>query len=542
VTAAGQGTTILRDSSRAPEGNQLAFQDLRRLLRQAPWRWLFRLDQVRLLTYSLRHMSRPFLTALVLRLLSRGPCLLEDEAGRRQRVTPWTLGQLLFRLLRALVRGPRVLRQVERELDALEAGLNAALPRQLDPKGTPAYLRTDLVFGLRSGGSVGHTAGVLNHLQDFLPPPLFLTSDPLPTVRADVETRVLPPGRANWDFPDLPRLAYNQRFTHRAGEILCGRRLAFLYQRYSLGNFSGVALARQFGVPLVVEYNGPEVWVTKNWGRRLPRRHEALAERIEWLNLRAADLVVVVSEPLREDLLARGLAGDRVLVNPNGVDPERYSPAVDGTAVRVRHSLEGQVVIGFIGTFGRWHGAEVLAEAFGRLLRERPEYRQRVRLLLIGDGVMMPEVRARLEQEGVGPECVCTGLVPQEQGPEHLAACDVLVSPHVPNPDGSKFFGSPTKLFEYMAMGRGIVASDLAQIGEVLRHDRTAWLVPPGEARVLANGLEVLVGDENRRRRLGAAARSEAVARYTWREHTRRIVARLTEVCGSREKRERLSA
>ena len=56
---------------------------------------------------------------------------------------------------------------------------------------------------------------------------------------------------------------------------------------------------------------------------------------------------------------------------------------------------------------------------------------------------------------------VLTGLVPQEDGPEHLAACDILASPHVPNADGTPFFGSPTKLFEYMAMGKGIVASNL---------------------------------------------------------------------------------
>ena len=87
-------------------------------------------------------------------------------------------------------------------------------------------------------------------------------------------------------------------------------------------------------------------------------------------------------------------------MNPNGVDPERYSPAVDGTAVRRRHGLEGRRVVGFIGSFGRWHGAEVLADAFGRLLARRPEWRDSVRLLMIGDGATMPQVRASLERHG----------------------------------------------------------------------------------------------------------------------------------------------
>jgi glycosyltransferase involved in cell wall biosynthesis len=272
--------------------------------------------------------------------------------------------------------------------------------------------------------------------------------------------------------------------------------------------------------------------VNRHWGRPLPRRYEALAERVERLNLQAADLVVVVSEPLRDALLAAGLDGRRVLVNPNGVDTDCYHPAVDGAAVRARYGLAGKQVVGFIGTFGRWHGAEVLAEAFGRLLQAQPGRRATTRLLLVGDGVTLPEARARLAAWGVGPECVCTGLVPQERGPEHLAACDVLASPHVPNADGTEFFGSPTKLFEYLAMGRAVVASELGQQGRLLRHDETAWLVRAGDAAALAGALGLLLGDAARRRRLGAAARREAVAHHTWRAHTRRLLDRLELLCG----------
>ena len=110
---------------------------------------------------------------------------------------------------------------------------------------------------------------------------------------------------------------------------------------------------------------------------------------------------------------------------------------------------------------------------------------------------------------------------------EHLAACDILVSPHVPNPDGSEFFGSPTKLFEYLAMGKGIVASNLAQIGEVLEHNKTALLVPPGDVDALALAIARLVEDATLRQCLGSEARRTAVERHTWREHTKRTIERL---------------
>jgi glycosyltransferase involved in cell wall biosynthesis len=143
----------------------------------------------------------------------------------------------------------------------------------------------------------------------------------------------------------------------------------------------------------------------------------------------------------------------------------------------------------------------------------------------------MPEVKRRLEEASVSDCCTLTGIVPQEQGPSYLAACDILVSPHVPNPDGTPFFGSPTKLFEYMAMGKGIVASDLDQIGEVLDHDETAWLVEAGNPKALAQGLQALIEDPARRDRLGIAARKVVEQKYTWLEHTRRIIDKIKERC-----------
>ena len=144
--------------------------------------------------------------------------------------------------------------------------------------------------------------------------------------------------------------------------------------------------------------------------------------------------------------------------------------------------------------------------------------------MMIGDGMTMPAVRRILSGYGVSEQSILTGMVPQDQGMSHLAACDVLVSPHIPNSDGSPFFGSPTKLFEYMALGKGIVASDLEQIGEILAHQRTAWLVKPGDAADLANGLRMLIDNEPLRQRMGSAAREAVVANYTWKEHTRRTL------------------
>jgi glycosyltransferase involved in cell wall biosynthesis len=148
----------------------------------------------------------------------------------------------------------------------------------------------------------------------------------------------------------------------------------------------------------------------------------------------------------------------------------------------------------------------------------------RVRFLMVGSGVLRAEVERTLREAGAMGRVILTGAVGHERVPALLDACDVLASPHVPLADGSEFFGSPTKLFEYMAMGKAIVASRLGQIGEVLAHEETALLVQPGDARELGEAILRLVNAPELRERLGAAARREAVARHTWAHNAQRVL------------------
>jgi glycosyltransferase involved in cell wall biosynthesis len=525
--------TIVRGSgavSPADGGEVLPFEQLREWVqRGAIWRHVFRYNDVTLRTERVESLTRPLVTALLVRSLSRGRCVIIDDGERSTSITLQFLARLASRFLIDLLAVHGVRLAVEREVSDLTHG---AVRRSRLAGATalsfPIYLRTDSAIGLRSGGSVGHIAGVLNSFEALADAPLFFSTDRIPTVGTDIETHVIRPDGRFRDFPEIPELAFNERFASEVRRLVGPRRVSFIYQRYSTDDYAGAQLARHWAVPFVLEYNGSEVWVNRNWGR--PLKYERLGLAVEVANLHAADLIVVVSQVIFEELVGRGIGAEKILVNPNGVDPERYRPSVDGMAIRAKLGLDGKVVIGFIGTFGPWHGAETLAEAFGLLLANRPDFRGWVRLLMIGDGARLEATRQEIATGGVKAETVFAGRTAQEDGPAYLAACDILASPHVPNADGSRFFGSPTKLFEYMAMGRAIVASRLEQIGEVLEDDRTAVLVEPGDAAGLAKALEALVGDPERRARLGAAAREEAVANHTWLDHTRRILDRIDSI------------
>lgn len=391
-----------------------------------------------------------------------------------------------------------------------------------------AYLRTDLWFGTKAGGSVGHIAGVANALHKQGYQLFFISSDRLEMVDENkIPTNVVPPSRLLTNLLEIPELAYSMKFTKSAAKIFREEAPDLIYKRYSLNNYSGVILSQKFSLPFILEYNGSEVWIAKSWGAKLVFRN--LAWAIEDLNLRYADLIVVVSKALKEELLSRGIDSDKILVNPNGVDPEVFDSSKYESAaseLRKEFRLEDRILVGFIGTFGKWHGAEVLAEAIEPVVSQN----QDTHFLFIGDGLLLGKVKSIIKDAQMDKHVSFTGLVPQRRAPGYLAACDILVSPHIPNPDGTEFFGSPTKLFEYMAMGKGIVASELGQIAEVLVHEETAILVEPGNVQQLATGILRLASDKTLSQQLGNTARKVVLSKYAWEQNVKRVIQALEEL------------
>jgi glycosyltransferase involved in cell wall biosynthesis len=223
-------------------------------------------------------------------------------------------------------------------------------------------------------------------------------------------------------------------------------------------------------------------------------------------------------------------------------DPTRFD---EHDRQRVRRALGiplAAELLTFVGTFGPWHGTDLLAAAMRKFIDEdRAWLEQRnVHFLLVGDGALAPKVRATLGPALGAPFVTLAGLRPQADAPGILAASEILLSPHVPNADGSPFFGSPTKLFEYMAMAKLIVASDLDQIGWVLKGWRpgtpppadgasseAALLVQPGNLQALVQGIRRAVEmPVPERQVLASRARRFALESFTWDKNVAAVLAR----------------
>jgi len=398
------------------------------------------------------------------------------------------------------------------------------------------YLRSVYWFNLKTGGSVGHTAGVVNSLNKKIKLDVY-SNDKLPGVAAPVH--IIKPIKIPFLPNDICELLYSLKL------IVHFRKLTnynAIYQRYSGFSFASAYLAKKHNIPFILEFNSSTLWTLKHWKspsnklKKLVRGiyHQLfkipIVSIIEPYNLKTATLIVVVSQVLKESLVSRGIPEQKILVNPNGIDPETYFPAITGNTIRKKYNLDKKQVIGFIGTFGQWHGVVEMAQAIVRFFQQNPDAIATTKFLLIGDGVLMPQVEKIVKQSPYSKNIILTGSVAQKKGANYLAACDIFLSPHIPNPDGSKFFGSPTKLFEYMGMGKAIIASKLEQIGDILEHSKTAYLVPPGDVDALANAIAVVANDKKLQIKLGENARKEVVAKYTWDRHVERILEKI-KIC-----------
>jgi glycosyltransferase involved in cell wall biosynthesis len=465
--------------------------------------------------------TAPQFYELLLALLPVSRRYLVDEAGCR--IRRLGRGRLALRSARLPIEALHALARIGTELLRAPATADAALG--INPVGAatsqPAVIAIWLgTISTSVGGSVTHISGILKGFRTAgFGIGLISAVSPPPQLRAVVDELELcdplPPSlRLTADISDL---AINAPARIAGMRLLERLQPTFVYQRHRQFLTAGRDLARAAGVPLVLEYNGSETWVREHWSTqiRVERLFTPISLLLERRMLRQSDLIVAISDHAARMALEDGADVESLIITPNGVD---FSE-VDAAVPTANRNGTRPPTVGWIGSFGPWHGAEVL-------IRALPMLGDDVELVMIGDGTERLRCQALAEELGVGARIEWPGVLPHDQALRRLSMCDVLASPHVQLRD-RPFFGSPTKLFEYMALGKPIVASRLEQIGEILEDGSTAVLVEPGDPTQLAQGLDRVLGAPERARELGEAARREASRFHTWEHRAKQILDRL---------------
>lgn len=274
------------------------------------------------------------------------------------------------------------------------------------------------------------------------------------------------------------------------------------YERYSLFSAALATVTQVLRVPAVLEVNAPLIEEQQQY-REL---HDAgLAKGMLCTNAAAATVVACVSEPVVQ-WVERRVPGARTLLAPNGVNTERVTPRVVG------RKRSGPLTVAFVGTLKPWHGVGYLLEAVA--LANAGTARHTWSATIIGDGPCRQDLERQAAELGV--EAEFTGAVPPAAVPGLLHACDAAAAPYPQPVPGRDDYFSPLKVYEYLAAGMPVIASEVGQIPAILQHGHTGILVPPSDPAALAAALARLASSEELRARLGAQARAAAVGLYSW--------------------------
>jgi glycosyltransferase involved in cell wall biosynthesis len=304
-----------------------------------------------------------------------------------------------------------------------------------------------------------------------------------------------------FEFAELAQNAQALRQVRQRG--LSGANVDMIFERYAHFGAVGAHLARRWSRPLVVEVNYLS-------GSPLVRRRSAilrpLARRIEGLVFGRAAGLAAVSSKLKADLTTtHGLSAHKVVVLPNAADPEVFDPAQVLPTAELPSSQNRR--IGFVGGFYPWHGLDLLIDAFGRVAPRLAD----VELVLVGDGPMMPAIRHTIDERGLGRRVVLPGRVAHHALPGYIAAFHVGVVPD------SNDYGSPMKVFEYMAMGKPVLVPDLPPLLDVVTDGQQGRVFRAGDIEHMATSLETLMlQDSDSYAHMSERARSAVVTKHNW--------------------------
>ena len=295
----------------------------------------------------------------------------------------------------------------------------------------------------------------------------------------------------------------------------------------SLNAIAALRAGKKHGIPVVYEVRAfwEDAAVDHGTASENGMRYK-LTRALETHALKNANAVTTICEGLRKDIVARGIAADKVTVIPNAVDIDKF--AVGGVAdleLKRKLGLQDTRLIGFIGSFYAYEGLDVLLRAVPAMVAKLPD----LRVLLVGGGPQDAQLRQLARDLKIEDKVVFTGRVPHEQVAQYYDLLDVLVYPRLSM--RLTELVTPLKPLEAMAQGRVLAASDVGGHLELIEHGKTGVLFKAGDPQSLAENVGALLAAQHDWPALRANGRRFVEAERNWPISVARykaIYARLT--------------
>ncbi|MHA7221491.1 glycosyltransferase [Arthrobacter sp. RHLT1-20] len=279
--------------------------------------------------------------------------------------------------------------------------------------------------------------------------------------------------------------------------------------------------ARRLGIPFAYEVRGLwEITQLSNnpqWGET---DRFKLAVGLETLVAKESDLVLAITSQVRDELVRRGVDPSSISLMPNSVDTDTFAPMPVFEPLRRKLGLaDTTTVVGYAGSLVAYEGLEDLLDAAKIILDEGLD----VTLVIVGDGVQLPELKRRAVELGIAESVKFTGRVPAGEIPDYVSLFDIMPCPRRRLPVTEMV--SPLKPLEAMAGAKALILSDLAPLRDLAGPGQArALLSEAGNPGSLAAAITVLAQDPERRASMGKRARLWAISERTWRSTGRKVV------------------
>jgi len=244
-----------------------------------------------------------------------------------------------------------------------------------------------------------------------------------------------------------------------------------------------------------------------------------------------ADLILPISKWLAMHLVKQGVSETKMMPLPEGVD-DRVFFMRDGKDVRKKYGLDGSNVIIYVGTMTKARQLSILIKAFSKVKKVNINNGE-TKLLMVGKGSDKDNIERLADELGVKNSIIFTGQVPQSEIPKFIAAADIGVSMVPPFP----FYklSSPIKMFEYMAMGKPVIANkEIPEHKEILEESEGGILVP-FEDDALANAIIELLNKPEEASDMGKNGRKWILKNRTYSFMAHQLEGRLCELWRTQE-------
>ena len=295
-----------------------------------------------------------------------------------------------------------------------------------------------------------------------------------------------------------------------------------IYTRNIMIGIIGLLIKKVWKSKLVLEVNGIALDERRLIENQLPAKRKRLRSiKIEFLGyleifvIRKADAVIAVTQGIKEYLINHGVDKNKVWVIENGANTELFKPIKDSNVLkklkdRLHVNNEENVVL-FVGNLAPWQGVEYLLRATPIIIEEI----QKTKFLIVGEGIMKEKLKSLSKELNIEHNIIFTGTVLYENVPEYINISDVCVAPFIRTRNESMGL-SPLKIYEYLACGKPVVASNIKGVGDLLESSTSGISVPPDDPNELAKAIIKLLKNKQLREQMGDNGRKLVVKSYSW--------------------------